>query len=143
MKFTLFSGDRASLPDLAVDLLAIALYKENLNESEIFNLISQRLDGHLARIAEEERFLGKPQQTLMVHTHGKLAGPRLLLVGVGSKGESAGAELRHAAAKVSRSARNVGIKRLGLVLPPGRSDARAVELAAEGLLLGRYKFDRY
>jgi len=35
MKFTLFSGDKATLPDLSVDLLAIALYKENLNESEI------------------------------------------------------------------------------------------------------------
>src|SRR5215471_14715918 len=100
MKFTLFSGDTAGLPDLAVDLLAIALYKENLNESDIFKLIDQRLDGHLARIAEEERFLGKSQQTLMVHTHGKLAAPRLLLVGVGPRGDSVGAELRHAAAKV-------------------------------------------
>jgi len=145
MKFTLFSGasGTSAAGDLEVDLLAVALYKENLSESEVFTLLNQRLDGLLVRVAEEERFLGKPQQTLSVHTHGKIAAPRLLLVGIGPRGESSSADLRHATAKVSRAARSVGARRIGLILPAGRTDTRAVELAAEGILLGRYKFDRY
>ena len=165
MKFTLFSDqisgqvygqahgqahgqgrqpeNRGGLADLDVDLLAVALHKENLKESENFKLLDQRLDGNLARIAEEERFTGKPLQTLLVHTHGKIAAPRLLLVGMGPKGETNVADLRHAAAKAARAARGVGVKRLGFALPPGRTDARSVELVAEGILLGRYKYDRY
>src|SRR5262249_51862114 len=53
MKFTLFSEPATALADLPVDLLAVALFKENRNESELFSLLNQRLDGHLGRIAEE------------------------------------------------------------------------------------------
>ena len=143
MKFTLFSEPASALADLPVDLLAVALFKENRNESEIFSILNQRLDGHLGRIAEEERFLGKPQQTLTVHTHGKIAAPRVLLVGLGSRADATVADVRHAAAKVARAARHVGAKSAGIVFPAGRGDARDVELACEGVLLGRYKFDRY
>jgi leucyl aminopeptidase len=143
MKFTLFSEPATALADLPVDLLAVALFKENRNESELFSLLNQRLDGHLGRIAEEERFLGKPQQTLTVHTHGKIAAPRILLVGLGSRADATVADVRHAAAKVARAARHVGAKSAAIAFPAGRGDARDVELAVEGVLLGRYKFDRY
>src|SRR5215470_12381539 len=146
MKFTLFSElaqPRSTLAELSSDLLAIAVYKEIFKESENFKLIDAKLDGLVGRIAEEERFQGKPQQTLLFHTHGKIAAPRLLLVGLGTKGETSVADLRHAAAKAARAARSVGAKSLAFVLPAGRTDARAIELAVEGILLGRYRFDRY
>src|SRR5262249_59601368 len=47
------------------------------------------------------------------------------------------------AARGAGAARGGGATRLGFVLPPGRPDARSVQLAAEGILLGRYAFDRY
>jgi leucyl aminopeptidase len=143
MQFTLFSGHTSAAADLPCDLLAVPIYKENLNEIEIFNALNQRFEGLLSRIADEERFQGKSQQTLTIHSQGKIAASRLVLVGLGPRAESTVGDLRHAAAKAARSARAVGARTFGLVLPPGRTDARAVQLAAEGVLLGRYKFDRY
>jgi leucyl aminopeptidase len=143
MQFTLFSDSRAGVADLACDLLAVAVYKENLSESDVFSGLNARFDGLLGRIADEERFQGKLQQTLSVHTQGKITAPRLLLVGLGARAEAGVADLRHAAAKAARSARGVGARRLGFVLPQGLTDERALQLGAEGVLLGRYRFERY
>src|SRR5262249_9221813 len=141
--FTLFSSHGPAVADLACDVLAVPVYKEKLSESEHFNALNQRFDGLLGRIAEEERFQGKLQQSLTIHSQGKIAAPRLILVGLGPRAKAAPADLRHAAAKAARYARGVRATSIGLVLPPGRTDTRSIQLAAEGVLLGRYKFDRY
>jgi leucyl aminopeptidase len=141
MKFTLLSEAAGALPDLSCDLLAIPVPKKSLKESEAFIAIDQRLEGLLGRIADEERFQGKPQQTLVVHTLGKIAPQRVVLIGIGD-GDTA-ADLRHAAAKVARVARGSGVKKLAFALPSRARDERATQFVAEGVLLGRYKFDRY
>src|SRR5262245_797770 len=139
MKFTLFSEGDATLADCPCDLLAIPVVKKKLNESEAFNTINGRLDDLLRKIVDEERFLGKPQQTLTLHTHGRIGPQRVLLVGLGD-GESV-AEVRHAAAKSAKVARQVGARSLTFVVPEASRDARGVQLTAEGVRLGRYKFD--
>src|SRR6186713_414407 len=144
MKFTLFSADggsAAALVDRACDLLAVPLAKKSINESDVFGVANERLGGLLQRIVEEERFVGKPQQTVSLHTHGKLGAQRLLLIGIG-EGDNP-ADLRHAAAKASRIARQVGATSMTVALPAKMRDARAVQFVAEGALLGGYKFDRY
>jgi leucyl aminopeptidase len=141
MKFTLFSEAAAGVADRECDLLAIPVIKKNFNESEPFATINQRLDGLLQKIVDEERFHGKPQQTLSIHTHGKLGAQRVLLIGVGD-GQTL-ADLRHAAAKAARAAKSSAAKSLVVALPAAMNDARAVQFAAEGVLLGRYKYDKY
>jgi leucyl aminopeptidase len=141
MKFTLFSEGDAALGGLQCDLLAIPLAKKSFNESEAFNALNQRLDGLLTRVVEEERFQGKPLQTLMVHSHGKAGAKRILLVGIGD-GENP-ADLRHAAAKAAKAARSSSAAKLAFALPAKTRDDRAAQFVAEGILLGRYRFDRY
>jgi leucyl aminopeptidase len=143
MKFTLFGDTATALADLPVDVLALPVVQGSLSESEVFQSINQRLDGLLTKIVDEERFRGKPQQTLQLHTHGKVGARRIVLVGLGERRDRTGAELRHATAKASRIARHVGARSVAVALPADLRDARAVQFAAEGVLLGNYRFDRY
>lgn len=147
MQFKLFSAaapdSSTGFADLTCDVLALPVYKENLTDSEVITALNGRLDGLLARAIEDERFQGKALQTLALHTHGKIGATRLLLVGLGSRGDATVADLRHVVAKAARMARGVSAKALGVVLPMGLHDQRAVQLAVEGACLGPYRFDRY
>lgn len=141
MKFTLFSESAAKIADRSCDLLAIPVLKKNFNESEVFTTINGRLDGLLQKIVDEERFLGKPQQTVALHTHGRVGAQRVVLIGLGD-GEKQ-SDLRHAGAKAAKVARQIGAKSLLFALPSGMTDARALQFAAEGVLLGRYRYEKY
>ncbi len=141
MKFTLFSDTVAALADLSVDLLVVPVIQGSFKESEVFTHLNQRLDGVIAKIVDEERFRGKPLQTVQLHTHSRVGAKRVVLVGLGDKRDAA--DLRHAVGKATRTARQVGAATVGVALPAELRDARALQFAVEGVLLGRYRFDRY
>jgi len=54
---------------------------------ELFTACDSALDGCLGRLAASREFNGKVNSTRLVHTQGKLPAERLLLVGLGKKGE--------------------------------------------------------
>lgn len=140
MKFTHFGG----LPTEAqADLLALPIFADKLNESAVIGALDERLGGTVRPILEEEGFKARPQQTLLVHTQGKLPQKRLLLVGLGPEKDANPADLRHAAAKAAKTARSVGAKSVAIALPASLADERGMQFLAEGVLLGRYRFDRY
>src|SRR5262249_51220842 len=98
----------------------------------------------LGQVALEERFKGKREQSLLVHTHGKIAANRLLLLGCGARKEFSAALTRDLAAKATRAANRVGAKSVALLLPPGDGVGaeRIAESATEGPLVGGCVFDR-
>jgi len=113
--------------------------------------LDRRLSGHLSVAAKEEDFEGKPDQSLMLRTLGKIRAERVLLIGMGPREAAQGAlprtgfeALRMAAGKAARAAQKAGASRLAFVAPrfPGQTahEARAI---VEGALLGAYRFDRY
>jgi len=53
------SGDPS---ELECDVLALPVFDENFRESSVFSAVDRRLEGLLSRLAEDERFQGKPQQ---------------------------------------------------------------------------------
>lgn len=80
-------------------------------------------------------FRGEEMETALVYAEG--GGSRLLLLGLG-KEEKAGVRLlRRWAARASKEARRVRVRRLALVLPPARGiAAERIAAAAEGAVLG-------
>src|SRR5688500_9898181 len=134
MKFALHSG---SAVELKCDLLAVPVFEGELKENEAVTGLDAKLGGLLAKLSEEEGFKGKRGQTLSVHTHGKVGAQRVMLAGLGSRGDFDAAELRHVAAKAARAARPIGATSLGLVLGNGLDDERALQLTTEGFLAGR------
>ena len=142
------------------DLLAVLVREAAIAAGKIADAhlsdLDRALGGLLAACAAQEEFTGKEGQQLALHTHGKVAAQRLLVLGVGKHGDVDRARdaLRMAAARAVRAARPAGARTLALVWPHGeaaRGDKtdgaaaleRDVQALAEGASLGAYSFDKY
>ena len=142
------------------DLLAVFVREPAIAAGKIADAhlsdLDRALGGLLAACAAQEEFTGKEGQQLALHTHGKVAAQRLLVLGVGKHGDADRARdaLRMAAARAVRAARPAGARTLALVWPHGeaaRGDKtdgaaaleRDVQALAEGASLGAYSFDKY
>jgi leucyl aminopeptidase len=140
------------------DLLAVgvrdgALAGGKISDAHLHDL-DRALGGLVRACAEQEEFTGKEGQQLSLHTHGKIAAQRLLVLGLGNRADTDRARdtLRTAAARAVKAARSAGARKLAFVWPHpeegGKADAadrlpRDVQAAAEGALLGAYSFDKY
>ncbi|HEY4394927.1 MAG TPA: M17 family peptidase N-terminal domain-containing protein, partial [Polyangia bacterium] len=133
------SGDPLDRP---VDILLIACGDGEWEAGDPAAGANGRLDGLLQRSAAEERFRGKPGQSLLAHTHGALPARRVALVGLGPLEGDAARALRTSAANAVRIAGAVGASTAAFAWPRF-AGAAALEAAAEGAWLGAYRFDRY
>lgn len=107
--------------------------------------VDASLGGALVDIAGREGFTGAPGQVFSLHTHGKLAAGRVVLVGCGPAEKLDVDGFRRLAGAAVRQAEKVKARRAILVVPDAGTvrDAARVEAAAEGALLAAYRFDRY
>ncbi len=139
MKITLSTE---SPSDLKVDFLALAVHDDTLAEEAAVQELDRALGGVLRRAINDERFRGRAGQSVVVHTHGRIAPTRLGLFGAGPRGTLRPADFRPLAGRVARAAIATGAASVGLV---ARSTAatEAAEALACGLLLGRYRFTKY
>jgi leucyl aminopeptidase len=143
----------AQAPAIEAAFLAVPVFQEDLRSggTGAVRAIDAALGGQLLASARSERFEGKADQQLALPTLGRARAGRVVLVGLGPRARSAGwaragyEPLRMAAGRAARAAtRNAG-GALAFVLPEVARDdvAQAVRAAAEGALLGGYRFERY
>ena len=127
-----------------VELLALAVFGEPTKDA-VFKAVDQALGGVLSEVARTEMFEGKSGQTICVHTHGRIPAKRVLVVGGGVRSDFSNPSIRDLAATVAQQANKLGASSVGFVLPAfGASrEAALVQMAAEGVYLGTYKFGRY
>jgi leucyl aminopeptidase len=129
---------------LAVDLLALGLFEEAC-ERALFEEIDRALAGALAALVEQEQFKAKADQSLLLHTLGRLAPARVLLVGLGKREGFEVPDCRRLGASASQAALRCRARSLAVEVPAfdARASEHAVQFLVEGLLLGRYRFERY
>ena len=127
-----------------VDLLAFTALGDPTKDP-IFRSVDSALGGVLADCAKAEAFEGKPGQALSIHTHGRIPARRILVVGAGPRGEFANPNIRDVAATVAQAANKAGASSVALILPAfgANREPALVQMAAEGVYLGTYKFSRY
>ncbi len=127
-----------------VDLFAFTTFGDPSKDS-IFKSVDTALGGVLADVVKSESFDGKTGQSIVVHTHGRIAAKRILIVGGGAKSEFSNPHIRDVAATVAQAANKTGAASVGFLLPSfgANREPALVQLAAEGVLLGTYKFGRY
>ncbi|HWE23881.1 MAG TPA: leucyl aminopeptidase [Myxococcales bacterium] len=140
------------------DLLAVCVREGTIANGKIsdahLNDLDRALNGLVRTCAEQEEFTGKEGQQLSLHTHGKIAADRLLVLGLGNRGDADRGRdgLRTAAARAVKAARSAGARKIAIVWPHSEGGAKAeaadglnrdVQAAAEGALLGAYSFDKY
>ncbi len=142
MKVSLHSGD---VTKLSTGLLGLLCFEEGMAEGAIYQAVDKALDGLLARLVAEEQFKGKKGQTLSLHTHGRIAPSRVLLVGAGARKDFAAADLRGFGARTMKAGASAQAKVVTAVLPysEGASQERHAQFLTEGALLAAYRFDKY
>jgi leucyl aminopeptidase len=142
MKFAFSSEETAKV---RADLLAAPVFDDEPQKERIVVALDKALGGLVTRLIEEERFKGKRGQTLSFITHGKIAAARVVLVGAGAHKDFVPTDMRPLAARAAKAALGVSAKHMTLALPEMERPAqeRAVQLATEGVELGRYRFDKY
>jgi leucyl aminopeptidase len=114
-------------------LLALALWE------------GQSLPAPVADLLEADDWSPKPRQTALVYARGALPARRVLLVGLGKRGDDPAERLREAGGLTAQRARELKVDRYAFALPDGDtlSQASAAEALAEGSLLGSYTFLEY
>jgi leucyl aminopeptidase len=127
-----------------VDLLALTVFGEP-GKDPFFKMLDGALDGVLADVAKSESFEGKPGQSIAVHTHGKLAARRVLVLGAGARNEFKNPAIRDLTATTAQQANKFGAMSVVFVLPAlgANREAALIQLATEGVVLGLYRFARY
>ncbi len=110
--------------------------------SELRKFFGKRID----HILEMENFHGKDSESLSILTEGKLASPRLLLIGLGDEKKLTVEKFRRASARAAKFARTMKAKHVAMFLPEVQEKLNEVEIAkalAEGAYLSLYKYDKY
>ena len=129
------------------DLLLVPVFDSDLADAKklapALATLDRALRGLLWRVASEERFKGKADQSLTLQAHDRLGCKRVLLLGLGARAKFVPETLRLAAGRGVKAARKVGATSLCLALPKAKDLAGCVQAGAEGLLLGLYRFERY
>ncbi len=105
--------------------------------------LDRALNGALLQATQDESFRGAREQICIVHGQGRLTARRVVLVGLGPRGDYSPEVLRQAAARGAKGALHVSAKRALMRLPHRANPAAEVRAAAEGALLGVYRFDKY
>lgn len=131
---------------LETALLAVAVTTDDVAKggklkSDVLRQLDRALGGVLGELVRESEFEGKGGSELTLHTHGKLAAGRLVLLGVGAKAKLDKDATRLAASRTVKAAERARLAHATLLSPFG--DDALVEAAAEGAQLGGYKFDQY
>jgi leucyl aminopeptidase len=110
---------------------------------ELFTGCDSALSGCLKRLAATREFDGKVNTTRLIHTLGKLPAERLLLVGLGKKGELDDERLRQAAGNAVLALRGARVASFATALHLSGNPQTALEAVCEGSLLGGYAFEQY
>ena len=108
--------------------------------------LNDALGGGLAPLAESGELEGTHNETVLLHTLGRVPTGRVVLAGLGTPEKLELDHVRNAAARAARRAREIGGGTLGVAVDGEGCGWTREELGAaiaEGLDMGLYRFDRH
>ena len=132
-------GVARSVPaEASSGLLAVGLYKGEAVPEELS-------DAATDIVSTSGDFTGKESETGLLYGQEEFGASRLLLVGLGERNRLTPEKLRRVSAIVAKRARTLKLREaaFSLPVPVGTGAREAAQAAAEGAVLGLYRFDRY
>jgi leucyl aminopeptidase len=122
---------------VATDALAIGIARGERLSGEALE-VDRALDGLLSVMLSTSEFRGRMDEFQVVHTNGRIAAKRVVLYGLGTRGELDGQRLRSAHQDLVRAVRAKQLKRLMVLRhdPIGQDGLQAV---IEGCVLGTFE----
>jgi leucyl aminopeptidase len=128
-----------------VQALAVAVFKDENASEGILKELDEAAGGVISSVIESEELKGKEGETVYVHltSGGGLRARRLLLIGVGERGEYKPAQVSQMAGAAARFLRGKNLKTIGLLTRADGDAERAAAAAAEGAVIGLFEPDKY
>jgi leucyl aminopeptidase len=105
-----------------------------------------RLDSSLSKLLSKfflREFHGRPNEVLLIPSPDHYKSGRLLLVGLGKRGDVSAEQLRQAGGKAATCLKNMGMQKIALSTGVLSSLSLSPSDFVEGALLGLYTFRRY
>ena len=144
MQITVASG---SITEIAADTYAVPLAQGIRRLSGDLAAVDQALGGTISQMLEADMIAGKPGETTILPALGRrLKANRVVVYGVGERGKLSTASARDRMGNLARSLRgmNAGTVAISLQEAPAGVEADATgQAAAEGVILGLYRFDKH
>ncbi|MBI5748868.1 MAG: leucyl aminopeptidase [Nitrospinae bacterium] len=110
-------------------------------------IIDKRLNGLVSKLFKDKDFEGKPNQTRLIYTQGRIPAERVLLVGLGKEKEFKIEKMRQASGNSSKAVRDLGLKKFSTVLAQIKikkvPDYEISKAVTEGAILSLYDFTNY
>ena len=144
MKITVEAGD---ITEQAVGVIVVNLFEGVKTPEGVTGAVDRALDGAITRLIEEGEVRGEKNELTLLHTLGKMAPARVLVVGLGKEASLNADRVRNASAAACRYLRARRVSDVATVSHGagiGGLDARqSADAIAVGGLLGLYRFDRH
>ncbi len=129
------------------DLLVLSHFEGETALRQETAAVDRALRGGIHDLLKSGEFEGKLNQTVVLHTQGRVPAKRVLLVGLGKKKDARLDTVRQASASAAKRARQTGSSSFATPLHAGPlPHASTIELAqamTEGAILGNYQFTVY
>lgn len=129
------------------DCLVIGVCEERSEHGDVFTAVDNALDGYLSEGFASGQFSVKKKDVAIIHTFGKVAAKRIMLVGMGKQDNVDFASVRDIAGRIVTEAVKAKCNRILVSIQDAVADKmNALQLGhaiAEGAVLSSYKFDGY
>lgn len=129
------------------DVLLLPLFDTDLTDKKhpptAWVKSDKKMRGLLAKLAQQEGFKGKADQTAAVQTHGKLGVSRVILLGLGARAKFNAEVLRLAIGRGIKAANKAKAKTALVQIPGVRELDASLQAAVEGAVLGSYRYDKW
>ena len=137
-------GTSNSCAELAVEALAVAVFKDEKANSGLLKQLDAATSGMISDAISSEEFGGKQGETAYFHVSNKeLKARRILLIGCGDRDAYKATQITQMAGTATRVLRGKSIKTIAIV-PRAENDAeRVAQTAAVGAVMGLFEPDKY
>ena len=144
METKVVSGDITAIPAQAA---IVNLFEAVDHPGGATGAVDQALDGAISRLIAEGEIKGKLNEVTIIHTLGRIAPARVVVMGLGKQEDFTLDKIRGVAAGALKRLRRIGVERVTTITHgagiAGLEPEKAAQALVEGSILGLYTFRKH
>jgi len=136
---------QGSIIEVESDALIVNLFEGVTSPGGATGAVDRALDGMITELIRSKEATGKLMETALLHTYGRIAPKRVLVIGLGKSGEFDLGAVRKVAGAAARFLRKKGARKITSIVHGagigGLTAKDAARAVVEGTILGLYEGD--
>jgi leucyl aminopeptidase len=129
------------------DVIILAFFEDQNLTARPFSTINEALNGLISQLVENGEISGKFKEITPIYTMGKIASPKIVILGLGKESEINSQKIRISVAEVCKTIQKNKEDRVDIVfsniINSRISDTEISQSIVEGAFLGTYKFIKH